>query len=380
MNQSQNNGHMTAEGHSAEKTLGDSQDTRVSAQRGAYSQLQQWNRLLERKLAERTQELGRALVDLRSLSTALDAAEQRERTCLATELHDYLAQLLVLGRMKIGLLQRLSLPSACDEMVQEVEDVLTQALQYCQTLMAELSPPILREQGLVAGIRALATQMKRHDLEVRVDLDQIDECAIPLSCSVLLFRSVRELLINTAKHAAVKQATVRLACDQGLLQIVVRDESGFDLAASQRPQPAGSGSVLSSKIGLLTIRERMKVLNGRFDFVSAPKQGTRRPLLCRSARATPQCSLHERRLAGGRRSYEGGGSMSCQRCKGLLIREPFEELRAEIGRTCLTTRCVNCGCIEDSVVRTNRLHHPGKRVGTSGRGHNWRSRVPATPL
>jgi signal transduction histidine kinase len=159
-------------------------------------------------------------------------------------------------------------------MVQEVEDVLTQALQYCQTLMAELSPPILREQGLVAGIRALVTQMKRHDLEVRVDLDQIDECAIPLSCSVLLFRSVRELLINTAKHAAVKQATVRLACDQGLLQIVVRDESGFDLAASQRPQPAGSGSVLSSKIGLLTIRERMKVLNGRFDFVSAPKQGT----------------------------------------------------------------------------------------------------------
>ena len=140
--------------------------------------------------------------------------------------------------------------------------------------MAELSPPILHEQGLVAGIRALATQMKRHDLEVRVDLDQVDECDIPLSCAVLLFRSVRELLINTAKHAAVKQATVRLTCDQGLLQIVVRDESGFDLTASQGPPPAGTGSVPSSKIGLLTIRERMKALNGRFDFASAPKQGT----------------------------------------------------------------------------------------------------------
>ena len=274
MSQSQNNGNMTADVHSVKETFRDSQDTRVSAERAAYSQLQQWNRLLERKLAERTQELGRSLVDLRSLATALDAAEQRERTHLATELHDYLAQLLVLGRMKIGLLQRLPLPSAGDEMVQEVEDVLTQALQYCQTLMAELSPPILHEQGLVAGIRALAKQMKRHDLEVRVDLDKIDECAIPLSCAVLLFRSVRELLINTAKHAAVKQATVRLTCDQGLLQIVVRDESGFDLAVSQGPQPAGTGSALSSKIGLLTIRERMKVLNGRFDFASAQKQGT----------------------------------------------------------------------------------------------------------
>ena len=266
MNPSQNNGNLRAD-------FG-SQDIEVSAERAAHAMLQQRNRILERQLTERTQELGRSLVDLRSLATALDAAEQRERTRLAAELHDYLAQLLVLGRLKLGHLQRLPLPSTGDAMVQEVDDVFTHAVQYCQTLMAELSPPILHEQGLVAGIRALATQMKRHDLEVRVDLDQVDECDIPLSCAVLLFRSVRELLINTAKHAAVKQATVRLTCDQGFLQIVVRDESGFDLTASQGPPSAGTGSVLSTKIGLLTIRERMKALNGRFDFASAPKQGT----------------------------------------------------------------------------------------------------------
>jgi len=271
MNPSKNNGNFRAD-------FG-SQDIGVSAERAAHTTLKQWKRVLEQKLAERTQELNRSLVDLRSLTTALDAAEQRERMRLATELHDYLAQLLVLGRMKIGQLQRLSVPSAGDAMIQEVEDVLSQALEYCQTLIAELSPPILHEQGLVAGIRALATQMKRHGLEVRVDLDQVDECAIPLSCAVLLFRSVRELLINTAKHADVKQATVRLTCDQGLLQIVVRDESGFDLATSQGPPPAGTGSVLSSKIGLLTIRERMKALNGRFDFISAPKQGTTATLI-----------------------------------------------------------------------------------------------------
>ena len=84
MNHSQDNGNMTADVHSTTETLRDSQNTRVSAERAAYSQLQQWNRLLERKLAERTQELGRSLVDLRSLATALDAAEQRERTRLAT--------------------------------------------------------------------------------------------------------------------------------------------------------------------------------------------------------------------------------------------------------------------------------------------------------
>ena len=85
---------------------------------------------------------------------------------------------------------------------------------------------------------------------------------------------MRELLINMAKRAAVKQASIRLTCDKGLLQIVVRDEGGFDLRVAAKPPPAGTRSVLSSKIGLLTIRERMKVLSGRFDFISAPKQGT----------------------------------------------------------------------------------------------------------
>ena len=266
MNPSKNNGNL--------RTNVDSRDIGVSAERAADTTLQQWNRLLERQLAERTQELGRSLVDVRSLTIALDAAEQRERTHLAAELHDYLAQLLVLGRVKLEQLQRLSVPSAGDAMVREVDQVLSQALQYCQTLMAELSPPILHEQGLVAGIRALATQMKRYELEVRVEIDPMDECCLPISCTVLLFRSVRELLINTAKHAAVKQASIRLTCDKGLLQIVVRDESGFDLATSTGPQSVDTGSVLSSKIGLLTIRERMKALNGRFDFASAPKQGT----------------------------------------------------------------------------------------------------------
>ena len=67
--------------------------------------------------------------------------------------------------------------------------------------------------------------------------------------------------------------------------------------------------------------------------------------------------------------------MLCQRCRGLLICEHLGELRAELGRICLATRCVNCGCIEDYVVRANRLRHPGKTVGFSRYGHHWRSRV-----
>jgi signal transduction histidine kinase len=134
MNPSKNNGNLRADFAS--------EDIEVSAERTAHATLKHGKRVLEQKLAERTQELNRSLVDVRSLTAALDAAQQSERTHLATELHDYLAQLLVLGRMKLGHLQRLPLPSTGDAIVQEVDDVFANAVEYCQTLMAELSPPI----------------------------------------------------------------------------------------------------------------------------------------------------------------------------------------------------------------------------------------------
>jgi hypothetical protein len=54
--------------------------------------------------------------------------------------------------------------------------------------------------------------------------------------------------------------------------------------------------------------------------------------------------------------------MVCQRCSGLLVREIFDELSTEAGALCLAKRCINCGYIEDSVVRANRIHPlPEKR-------------------
>lgn len=47
--------------------------------------------------------------------------------------------------------------------------------------------------------------------------------------------------------------------------------------------------------------------------------------------------------------------MRCQRCRGLLVRETFGDLNVETNPLCTATRCINCGCIEDAVVRANRF-------------------------
>ena len=53
--------------------------------------------------------------------------------------------------------------------------------------------------------------------------------------------------------------------------------------------------------------------------------------------------------------------MFCQRCRGLLVRETFGDLREGKGRTGLAIRCINCGYLEDSVMRSNRLCTPATK-------------------
>jgi RNase P subunit RPR2 len=64
--------------------------------------------------------------------------------------------------------------------------------------------------------------------------------------------------------------------------------------------------------------------------------------------------------------------MLCQRCRGLLVRETFGELREETDRKCPATRCINCGYIEDSVILANRRSPPmvqrSARHGMVGKG------------
>ena len=73
--------------------------------------------------------------------------------------------------------------------------------------------------------------------------------------------------------------------------------------------------------------------------------------------------------------------MLCRRCKGRLVPETFGDVSEELARMCAATRCINCGCIDDSVVHANRLRHPmAKRPASRGRpgpvdGQKGRSRV-----
>jgi signal transduction histidine kinase len=208
--------------------------------------------------------------NLRSLVAELAGTEERERRLLASELHDYLAQVLSLGQIKLTLAQRFMShsPGKSEKYILETADAINRSLEYARTLIAELCPPELYDAGLPAAVRWLAAQMLAHGLTVESNIT-LESLALPKDRTVLLYKSIRELLLNVVKHAMVDQARLSMSIDSNnTLVIRVQDGGrGFDTSS-----PPRTDAVVH--FGLANMRERMTMMGGWYQEESAIGRGT----------------------------------------------------------------------------------------------------------
>lgn len=199
----------------------------IIERREAERQLTRWGQELEQRVAQRTNELVHSQKQLRALAAQLRTTEQRERRRLATDLHDYLAQLLALGRLKLTQIKHIAQVDSprLEPMLLEAEQLLDQCLSYTRTLMAQLSPSVLHDLGLLAGLRWLAERMQEQGLMVEVRAADTQLPALEDSQADMVFQTVRELLMNVIKHAGVSRASVTVEMrSRSELRIVVQDE------------------------------------------------------------------------------------------------------------------------------------------------------------
>ena len=226
---------------------------------------------LEQMVEERTTALVQSEVRLRALANDLSLAEQQVRNRLAHELHDHLAQLLALGRIKAGQAKRIpTMGLQLVDCIDQIDEVFDRSLTYTRTLVADLCPSALYEFGLPAALEWLANHMRKQAMTVTLELCDTEGVLLSEDQAVLLFQSVRELLMNVAKHATTNTAHVRLSHADGILHLQVRDEGvGFNLEAVETHDGGRS-----SHFGLFSIRERMKALGGAFDLQTRPGLGT----------------------------------------------------------------------------------------------------------
>jgi signal transduction histidine kinase len=244
---------------------------------GFLTEIQDQAAVLEQRVRERTADLSNALLkvafqseQLRNLASELTLVEQRERMRLAEQIHDGLQQLLVAAKLEVGLLGRMEGPTV-QRRCQEVGRLLVEALADARSLTAELSPPILRTGGLLAGLEWLARWcQEKHHLTVQITAPATPLPPLPEDLTVLLFQSVRELLFNAVKYAQVPEATVTLVWEPPGLTLTVADAgAGFD-PHGLRGEGGGGGG-----FGLARIRHRLELLGGCMSLGSAPGKGTR---------------------------------------------------------------------------------------------------------
>ncbi|WP_447962899.1 response regulator [Nitrospira sp. Ecomares 2.1] len=240
-----------------------------SAQKDARDKLAELNRTLEERVIQRTQELTRNQERLRAMASDLTVTEQRERRRLASDLHDYLAQLLVVCRLKLGQGQSLTDTESLIKVIQEADALLDQSLTYTRTLVSQLSPTCLYEFGLYAALVWLGSEMRKQGLTVNVNGANLS-LNLPEDQAVLIFQSVRELLYNVLKHSGVNEVTVNLAM-QGNNHLIIEVEDfgcGFIDNAEDRNEQS------PTNFGLFSIRERLEALGGEMVLNSTLQKGT----------------------------------------------------------------------------------------------------------
>jgi two-component system CheB/CheR fusion protein len=252
------------------------EDDRIDGVIAVYSDITETRQVINDQQAL-TETLAQQVDDgtraMRALAIELGITEDRERVAIARDLHDNLGQALYLAGLKIETARRAAegqgKPS---EALAEAGRQVEQAALRVRSLLFQLSPPVLDELGIASAIRWLADDMREnYNLTVDVTGDGADK-PIGRSFRTILFRVVRELLINVAKHAHAAAARVHLAREDSALRITVEDDGvGFDLARIKGHKRAG--------LGLLAVRDRMSYLGGHAEITTAPGKGTKIALL-----------------------------------------------------------------------------------------------------
>ena len=215
--------------------------------------------------------LALAIEKYRLETLARQQLAQRERSMIANELHDSLAQTLASLRFQVRILDQSLQPSG-DYMainsIEQVEHGLDEAYTDLRELIAHCRVPV-EQQGLQASIERVVSKF-REETGIHILL-QCERTLpdIPANMEMNVYRIVQESLTNIRKHAQAKIVRVLLDCDNdGRYRVLIENDGlGFDKKAIQ--------SSAGNHLGLTIMQERARHLGGKLRIESEPEEGTR---------------------------------------------------------------------------------------------------------
>lgn len=206
--------------------------------------------------------------ELRMLTGRLLQAQESERRRIARELHDDLNQSLALLSVEMDMLSQAQTDSAAQpgELLQQLSGRVKQLSSYVHGLSHQLHPSKLEKLGLVAAIRGLCAEFSHgHHLPIEFSHRDVPD-TIPEASALCLYRIVQEAVGNIIKHSGARKGRVDLSGGPDAIHLRITDDGkGFDTE-----QAAANGG-----LGLVSIRERLRLTGGEVTIDSKPSGGTR---------------------------------------------------------------------------------------------------------
>ncbi|MFY9265866.1 MAG: sensor histidine kinase [Solirubrobacterales bacterium] len=203
----------------------------------------------------------------RSATRRLVEAQERERSMVAADIHDGVLQQLGATAIRLELAQARVEQSdfaTAREIIEDGAKEIRSCARELRALLMELRPQVLDDNGLNAALNELGRHVEGVAVEVTTDVpDDLGN-----EYSITIFRIVQEALTNIQKHAHASEATVQVQIVDRAVEIEIRDNGiGYEGAVSG-PSSAGS------HLGLLGMRERARMLGGRFSISGRSGGGT----------------------------------------------------------------------------------------------------------
>ena len=204
----------------------------------------------------------------KELSGRLISAQEQERSRIARELHDDICQRLALLSIEIQRVNRgeNGIGLGAKQHLDEIRIHCSEIAGDLQALSHELHSAKLDYLGIATAIRGFCREFgKQHEVSIEFAERNVPKF-MPRDGSLCLFRIAQEALHNAVKYSGTKQFWVELTGTTNQLQLEVRDAgTGFVVEEASR----------NGGLGLVSMRERVRVVDGRFSLESRPGAGTR---------------------------------------------------------------------------------------------------------
>lgn len=201
------------------------------------------------------------------LSKLLIESQEDERKRLSKELHDSLGQNLLVIKNRLALYQMES--NKADKEIDEITDLIKESINEVKEISSNLHPHQLERLGLNKAIQSIANKISTSsNIDVELKLDEISGI-LSKDKEINIYRIIQESLNNIVKHSCSLKAIIEITRSEKIILIKITDfGKGIDLASIYFQTEFMDG------LGLKSIKERVRLLDGELNIDSTPGQGT----------------------------------------------------------------------------------------------------------